>query len=221
MGGVFSRVWAVFQQQWPMCLAGWAAAAGLNFGVAVVLEIVSALLRVAMKDMAIPLLVVIAIGRVLFNAWISTGLGLFALRLARGEEARFGDLFAGGPYLWRILGGSLLYFLVGYVGLVLLIIPGVVWFLMFSQFYYLILDRNLSIMDAFSMSRELTRGNKLTLWAIGMIAWLLGFAVVVLTCGLGVFAVAPYWLLLVPVIYLMMSGQPTLEELRYGPPPTV
>lgn len=218
MGDIFRRNWAIFKQQWGMCLAGWGVAFAVNVGIGFLAGGLAVAAEVVMKDWAGPLSVVLNIAQQIVSMWISIGLSLFTLRLARGQQAVFADLFAGGPYLLRILFGSLLYGLVGLVGLLLLIIPGVIWLLMFSQFYYLILDRNLSILKAFSVSRELTRGNKLTYWAILIIAWFLGLMLILCTCLVGALAVAPYWMLLLPVIYLTMSGQfPTAQS--YAPQP--
>jgi len=105
------------------------------------------------------------------------------------------------------------------LGTLLCIVPGVILALMFSQYYFLIVDRNVGILESLSISRELMQGNKLTLLAI----WILGvvgtLVVVLFTCGLGIFVAAPYMALLSPVIYLAVTGQPTADRLYFAPPP--
>ncbi len=219
MGGIFSRNWEVFKQQWAMCLAGWFVAFGINLATGLAFGFAEGALRVGMKNSAEPLVVVLTLAHMLINLWVSIGLGLFTLRLARGEQAVFADFFAGGPYLLRVVGAGILYGLICFVGFLLLIVPGIIFMLMFSQFYYLILDRNLPVTDSLTMSRELTKGNKLTFWAVWLVAVVLGVLAIALTCGVGALAVVPYWMLLHPVIYLAMSGQPSTGQLRYGPPP--
>src|SRR5690606_33855574 len=42
----------------------------------------------------------------LFNMWLSVGQALLFLRIARGDAYGIADLFAGGPYLLRFLGAT-------------------------------------------------------------------------------------------------------------------
>ncbi|NIL96163.1 MAG: hypothetical protein GTO62_03225 [Planctomycetales bacterium] len=106
--------------------------------------------------------------------------------------------------------------LITFVGLVLCIVPGVILALMFSQFYFLILDRRLGVMDSLSYSNQIMQGNKLTLFAIILVTILLGAAVVVCTCGVGLLAVLPFLGLLYPVVYLAITAQPTADRLAAG-----
>ena len=150
--------------------------------------------------------------------WINVGQVIFFLKVARGQEAAIGDLFSGAPYLWRAVGAGLLFALVVMVGSLLCIVPGVILGLMFSQFLFLIVDRNVAALDSFTLSKEITSGSKLTMFAIVLVAGIVGELLVLATCGLGALAVAPYFALLYPVIYLAMTGQPTADRLQ--PPPT-
>ncbi len=96
------------------------------------------------------------------------------------------------------------------------IVPGVILALMFSQFYYLVLDGRLPVADAFNKSKELTTGNKATLFLI----WLVGTGLAIgaaIPCGLGLFVLGPYLALLHAMIYLTLTGQPTAEQMRVGP----
>lgn len=89
--------------------------------------------------------------------------------------------------------------------------------LMFSQYYYLILDRDVDVLESLSLSRDLMVGNKLTLFAIGVISALLVLAGL-LACCVGVFAVLPFVALLAPVTYLAVTGQPTALGTWTAPP---
>ena len=46
---------------------------------------------------------------------------------ADGQQPRYGDLFGDLPTLWRYIAGNLLYSLIILGGLLLLVIPGVIW----------------------------------------------------------------------------------------------
>ena len=91
-------------------------------------------------------------------------------------------------------------------GVALAIVPCTIVSLMFSQFYYLILDRNAGITESLRVSKEITSGNKLMIFAIGLVAGLAGGVLVLLTCCIGILAVAPYMALLGAVMYLAMTG---------------
>ena len=82
---------------------------------------------------------------------------------------------------------------------------------MFSQFYYLVLDRRVPVLDSFRQSKELMNGNKLTLFLIWL-AMMGIFLVAMIPCGLGILVAGPYFSLMFAVIYLTITGQPTAEQ---------
>ncbi len=220
LGDVFSRAWEIFKPQWGMCL-----------GVVLLVWIIS--FAVSMILGLIPIVGPIA-GN-LFGMWLGIGQALFFLKTARGQPAQVGDIFTGGPYFLSVLGGSILLGLMilgiglgcflpplllglaiseeaavvlgllgGVVALALCVYVGLV----FSQFYYLILDRNPGAVQALGLSRQITRGNRLTLFGIGLLCMLINLGGL-LVCCVGVFVTTSYIMLLAPVIYLAMTGQPT------------
>lgn len=245
-GDVFGRAWEIYKVHWAMGLAVVLVAGMINSGVSFATSIVAALVGQVTQDQAIAVLAG-QLGNIvtqLFQIWISIGQALFFLKTARGQEASLTDLFTGGPYFLKILAATLLLSLLGGSILLLCIIPGGLMFLIvdpsvaigvliagvlvalvpitvlmlsFSQYYYLVLDRNMGIIEALSFSRQLMQGNKLTLFAIAIVGGLLilaGF----LACCVGVLAVAPYVALLYAVVYLIMTGQPTADRFLMGPP---
>jgi hypothetical protein len=88
--------------------------------------------------------------------------------------------------------------------------------LMLSQFSYLILDRDVGVIESLTLSAQLMRGNKLTLFLIWLVTTLVSIPLVLLTCFVGFFAVAPFLTLMAPVIYLALTGQPTADQLGSG-----
>ena len=191
----------------------------------------------------------------LFILWIHLGLLRGMISVARGQPTSLGALFSGGAYLFRAILASLLLGLIGVaiqlvggfvaglagslafqggagrvnvatIGVFVLtsIALAVVSF-MFCQFQYLIVDRNAGVVESLSLSRQITSGNKLTLFGGFVLIALLAFVTGLPTCGIGVlFGVGPYAALLMAMFYLAMSGQTTADQLRYdawqNPPPT-
>ena len=175
----------------------------------------------------------------LFSVWINIGLALFFLKKARGQSVELGELFNGWPYFVKILLGSILVGLIVFGILLVCVLPLLLvgltvsstaavrscdcgdgrgrWVdlyvtLMFSQFHYLILDRNLDVIDSLKTSQDLMDGNKLTLFLIGLVTGVLGFLVTLFTCFLGTFVVMPFLAMMHAVIYLTITNQPTAEQ---------
>ena len=219
LNDIFSRTWAIFKEQWGMCLAVVVIVFVINFGVNMVVSLVCQGIGAAAGEEAI-LIAASLFGNVVttvFSIWIGIGQSLYFLKVARGQTAEISDIFAGGPWFFSILVASILVGLIVMVGFVLCIVPGVIFALMFSQFYYLILDRNVGVMDSLNISKEIMTGNKLTLFLI----WLVGIALFVLgclPCCLGLLAVVPFLTLLAPVTYLVMTGQRTADQILPGGP---
>ena len=219
LNDIFSRTWEIFKQQWGMCLAVVVIVGAISFGVNIVVSLVCHGIGVAAGDDAVRMLLSLFGNLVttVFSIWIGIGQSLYFLKVARGQRAEFGEIFSGGPFFFSIFVASLLVGLIVMVGFVLCIVPGVIFALMFSQFYFLILDRNVGIMDSLNISKQITTGNKLTLFLIGLVE--IGLAVLgLLACCVGLLAVVPFLTLLAPVTYLVMTGQPTADQMLPGGP---
>ncbi len=229
VGDVFGRAWAIYREQWTMCLGlvlvAWLISTGVNF-VAGMIPIVG------------------PIASALFSVWIYVGVAIGLLRIARGQETTIGDVFNGGPYFARIFFASLLYGLMLLAVFGILFVPGLtvvmlalrggdeamivltsvgvgllcsiptaVLALMYSQFYYLIIEQDAGILDSLRLSKEITSGNKLTLLAIWVLLGLVNLAGA-LACCVGLLFTTPFVALANVVVYLAMTGQPT----AYGEP---
>lgn len=182
-------------------------------------------------------------GTTIVQIWLQIGQLMIMLDIARGREVVISKLFAGGSVLvnsllavimlWLVVAGIVI-LLVGLpaaaVGLatqdgaavgitaivagVIASVPAVIAFLMFSQFQLLIIDRGVGAVESLQTSRQITDGNKLTIFlifiliaAIGMgamIVGLLALCVGVIPAMIGYSAFAT---LTVVVMYLCMTGQ--------------
>ncbi len=196
------------------------------------------------EAMGVVVSTVLRIPAQLFGMWLGIGQAIFFLKVSRGQEAPLSDIFAGGPYFLRVLGATVmlasvfLAFLlpggvvafVGWltnadellaVGAVVTGIGALVGFvvyviviLMLFQFYYLIVDRNMGIMEAFATSREIMAGNKATVFGLFVVTGILGMLFMICTCFIGILAYIPYMGILYAILYLLATGQPTMSDLR-------
>src|SRR6185312_15072946 len=170
------------------------------------------------------------IGQLVFQVWIGIGQTMLLLKIARGEAASIGVIFEGGRYLLQTILASLVFGLgllaiiaiCGIAGglaylatkepaagfgvfIVTYLVPGIYASLTFMQYFYLIVDRDLGAIESLTASREITQGNKLSIFAVGLIGGLLYLAGA-LVCCVGAIFTGPYVVLSFTVMYLLMSG---------------
>jgi len=98
---------------------------------------------------------------------------------------------------WNYLGASILTGLIVLVGLVLLIVPGIIFTLMFAFVKYLVIDRDLNPVAAMKESERITHGHRLELLLFFLA--LVGFNI------LGLLALAVGLLVTVPVSMLAIA----------------
>jgi len=77
-----------------------------------------------------------------------------------------GALKAANPVFWKLLGLNILVGLTVTGGLILLIVPGIIFAIRLSLAQYFLLDQNMGIMEAYTASWDATRGNMGKVWGI-------------------------------------------------------
>jgi uncharacterized membrane protein len=127
------------------------------------------------------------------------GMGATAFYLAAHDNPEAVDLSAlwhPQPF-WKYLGASILYALAIVVGLVLLIVPGIMFALMFMFTTFIVIDRGLGPIEAMKESNRITYGHKWTL---------LGFTLMLVLINLlGVIALVVGLLVSIPVSSLAVA----------------
>jgi uncharacterized membrane protein len=138
---------------------------------------------------------------IIFTGPISYGVALFFLNAARGNEGEIVHVFTG----FKRFGTTFLCGLMQTIFIVLwsllFIIPGIIAAINYSMAYYLLADyKNLSAMDALSMSKDIMKGHKGRYFNLLMsfMGWFVFSAV---TLGLGYVYVMPYFNNTIAVFY--------------------
>jgi uncharacterized membrane protein/phage FluMu protein Com len=210
----FSRSWELFKRQWGLCVA-----------VVVIAQ------AITMAAGFVPF-----IGNIInmvVSIWLGVGQVIFFLKVARGQELRIEDVFSGWPYFGQALGASLLVGLLDVciaaifmvplavaaqghgdevliafvaIGGAVAAIPIAYVTLIFSQFLYLIVDRNMGVIESLVASKRLMEGNKATMLLV-YLAIIPITLVALLPCGLGLVVAIPYFAVLFAVIHLSITGQ--------------
>jgi|TARA_B110000503_G_scaffold125198_1_gene192527 uncharacterized membrane protein len=120
------------------------------------------------------------------------GVSMFSLSLSRGENARLEQIFEGFKNYGTVLGAYLLMVLFIFLWVLLLIIPGIIAAIAYSQtFYILAEDDTIGSMDALKKSKEMMDGYKWKYFCLGLrfIGWAL---LCILTLGIGFLWLSPY-----------------------------
>ena len=120
------------------------------------------------------------------------GVSMFSLSLSRGENARLEQIFEGFKNYGTVLGAYLLMVLFIFLWMLLLIIPGIIAAIAYSQtFYILAEDDAIGSMDALKKSKEMMDGYKWKYFCLGLrfIGWAL---LCILTLGIGFLWLSPY-----------------------------
>jgi len=107
---------------------------------------------------------------------INIGLIRVALKFCDGQKARIADLFSAGKLFLPYLIGTILYLLIVFGGLILLIVPGVIWSFKFGFFGYFMVEKGLEPSEALRRSALITQGAKWDLFVFWLLLLLINLA---------------------------------------------
>ncbi|MEH7512809.1 DUF975 family protein [Gottfriedia acidiceleris] len=139
---------------------------------------------------------VIEIITAILNTLLGYGLLVYFLKLIRAEEKSISDIFFYFKSLHQFIRGIIVGFLVTLFTVLwtlLLIIPGIIKSIAYSQVGYILKDfPEMNALDAITLSRRIMDGYKWKFFLLGLsfIGWGL---LVIITFGLALFYVAPYF----------------------------
>ena len=143
----------------------------------------------------------------LLTIGLAGGLTRVSLNLCSGREASPAQLFGEFGKLLKLVGGSILFYILLILGLVLLIVPGIMVGLRMSYFTTAIVDRDMGPVEALKYSWHLTRNNSLNLIGLWVMLLLITLAgIMALFVGL-VFAI-PVATLAVTLAYRFLQHGP-------------
>ncbi len=154
------------------------------------------------------LLVIVA---VVLSLLVSIGMIKLTLEALDGRVLAYAELFRHGRYMINLIIGSILYTLILVVGLVLLVIPGIIWGIMFSQFFFLIVDKDLGPIESLKASAKITKGARWDLLALVIVSTLvlhLGF----IALGIGIFVAAPLVNIAYAFVYRKLAKSTILQK---------
>ncbi len=142
------------------------------------------------------------------------GLMKIALKLYDNQKTEFFDLFCHYRLFFKYFAGTILYSLIVAVGLILFIVPGIIWALKFYFFDYYIVDKNCNPIEALKKSSEATMGHK---WQLFLFVFLLSIINLagMLFFIVGLIVTIPLTLIATAFVYRKLSVQTkTIEEMK-------
>jgi uncharacterized membrane protein len=156
-----------------------------------------------------------AIGAWIIQLIVRIGTTKIALDIVDKGKAELKTLFSHSQLLVKFILGTLLYLAIVLGGLVLFIVPGIIWGIKYQFFAYLIVDKNMKPMEAIKKSGEITMGNKSKLFWLGLLLILINIAGAV--CFIvGLFVAIPIALMSMTYVYRKLMGElaivPTASE---------
>lgn len=196
VGEAISYGWNAFKKYaGPLVLIGVVVGA-INFGFS--------LLSQVFNDSAFLVLVVQVIS-FLVSVLLALGVTRVVLKVTAGQEPEVGDLFQTEHY-GPFLGASILFWIMVSVGLVFFIVPGIILLTIFFFYSFAIVDRGDGVMDSLSRSSEITRGQRGSVFLLGLACFginLLG----VIVCLVGLLVTYPVTFVAAAYAYRTLSGQ--------------
>lgn len=142
----------------------------------------------------------------IIQSFLSLGVIAFALSLIRGQDANIGQLFKQSPWkLIKYLVASFLYGIMITVGFVCFIFPGIYLAIRFGCYQFAIVDKDLGIIESFKYSSSLTRDNKMNLFLLGVLSFLIVIAGFI-ALGVGLLWAAPTAWLASTIAYCYLHG---------------
>jgi len=150
--------------------------------------------------------IIISITSWVVGVVISMGLIRIALRFCDNKKGEFADLFSCFPLFFKYLFGSILYRLIILGGMILLIIPGIIWGIKFCFFDYFIVDKGLGPIEALKKSSVITTGAKWDLFKFFGLLVLINLAGA-LCLLIGLFATLPTTMVAGAFVYRKLLAQ--------------
>jgi len=137
---------------------------------------------------------------------IEMGMIKIALKFADNTKAELGDLFSCIPLLPKYMVASILYGLIVLGGIILLIIPGIIWGIKFYFFGYFIVDQGAGPIEALKRSSSITMGAKWDLFLFGLL--IIGINILgLLALVIGLFATIPTSMVAIAFVYRKLLAQ--------------
>ena len=212
LGETLSKTWRIYTNNLGVVIVGGMVAHACGIVASLATWAIGAALVDNAGALAAPVVFLVAAAIALIFSFFLIGLMKFMLTVARGETVSFADLFSAGPLTLPAAAVLALLFAGTAAGAIMLVIPGVMFLLIFSQSVFMLLDQRTGVVDSFKYSASAMKGNLLTFFVLIVSVTIAASLFRLLTCGIGAIFATPFVSLLYAVVYLSVTGQLTVED---------
>ena len=136
----------------------------------------------------------------ILNMLMTIGIIKISLMISRDEQPTLSELFSNVAPLINFVLASICYGLVVFGGFLLLIIPGIIFSVMFQMYSYLIVDKDMGPIESLNHSRSITKGSRMNLFVFGFVLCLINL-VGLLCLGIGLLISFPTTLIAIAYVY--------------------
>jgi uncharacterized membrane protein len=138
------------------------------------------------------------------SAYIQVGIALYCLEIYKGKNVGLETIFSRFNDFKPIIF-MLIYTLIVFLGLILLVVPGIILGLMYSQIFFILADDpDIGVIEAFNLSNKMMKNNMWQFFMLNLEALLYFIA--------GVFTFFIWWIWLLPRYSIAYAG--FYEELK-------
>lgn len=169
--------WGLFKKHWQVLIGGIL----IIWAVSLVLDAFGKTLDNALAEL------IVAVVSIAISVILQIGYTRIVLDVIARKPVAIEQLIGDKELALRYFGASLLLVLIVFVGFLLLIVPGFVWAIKYSQTTFAIVDKRMGVMESLRYSASLTNGHKGNLFLLillvvainilGMLAFFVGLLV--------------------------------------------
>ena len=132
------------------------------------------------------------------SAYLQVGIALYCLEVYKGKEVNWLMIFSRFNGFKPVIF-MLIYSIIVFLGLILLVVPGIILGLMYSQVFFILADDpDVGVIEAFNMSSRMMKNNMWQLFMLNLEALLYFIA--------GVFTLLIWWVWLLPRYSVAYAG---------------
>lgn len=149
---------------------------------------------------------IIQITCMVIGYWIQMGFIIVALKVIDGKSFEVMDIFPMNLNLFlKYIGTMIVFFVIVFVGFLLLIIPGLIWGYKYALSPTIMIDKNVKVMDAIRSSGVITYGYKWKMFQLMML--IVGINILGFIClGVGLLITMPMSAMAMAKFYRSLPG---------------
>lgn len=189
-----SAGWQLTKSNYSILLASLAVLIAISIGLSIADNIITASSSNSPATSVIIALLlaslVVTVLRVGIQNLTSIGFTRIQLNILDKKPTNIGQIFNAENLFWRYLGTSIVYALIVIGGLILLIVPGVIWAVKYQFALPLVVDKKMKLSESLTKSGQITKGYKGWLFGLAIVLGLINIAGL-LALGVGLLLTVP------------------------------